>query len=187
MDLHKLNIRKQALKSRNSLNTSELRDLSNKISALLLKFNLSRKNISCFLPIKENKEVDTIDLINKLCETNKIYVPVTDFINLDIHHIRYIPGDALKLNNYKIPEPVNQKDQVDSFQLDVFIIPLLASDIKGNRIGYGKGFYDRMLLSSNPNSLKIGLSFFEPFDSIPSEPHDIPLTHLITPNRIFEF
>ena len=66
-------------------------------------------------------------------------------------------------------------------------IPLLQADVRGNRLGYGKGFYDRYLALCRPDVIKIGLNFFEPIPIISTEETDIPLDYLIIPNRIYEF
>ena len=67
-------------------------------------------------------------------------------------------------------------------------IPLLAYDKTGNRVGYGKGFYDRFLAQCKPETLKIGLSFFEAEneDFITSE-DDVRLDYCVTPNQVFQF
>ena len=67
-------------------------------------------------------------------------------------------------------------------------VPLLAFDIKGNRVGYGKGFYDNFLAKCKPETLKIGLSFFEPENEIREIlPKDIRLNCCVTPTRICFF
>jgi 5-formyltetrahydrofolate cyclo-ligase len=69
----------------------------------------------------------------------------------------------------------------------LILIPLLAYDTRGYRLGYGKGYYDKYLSEMDPQVLKVGLSFFEPVDRIPEEPHDIPLDLCITQNGIRNF
>ena len=72
--------------------------------------------------------------------------------------------------------------------IDVVFIPLLAYDAKGHRIGYGKGFYDRFLQQCKPETLKIGLSFFEAETSIiPHEFTDISLDFCVHPKGIYQF
>ena len=67
-------------------------------------------------------------------------------------------------------------------------VPLLAFDQKGHRVGYGKGFYDRFLKQCQNNTLKIGLSFFEPLDSLlKAQPHDINLDAVVTPQGSYWF
>jgi 5-formyltetrahydrofolate cyclo-ligase len=90
-------------------------------------------------------------------------------------------------NNYNIPEPLNGINLPDDI-IEVVFVPLLAFDKIGNRVGYGKGFYDKFLSKCKPSTLKIGLSFFEAepliegvFDT------DIKLNHCITPNEIYCF
>jgi 5-formyltetrahydrofolate cyclo-ligase len=73
-------------------------------------------------------------------------------------------------------------------QLDVVLVPLLAFDEKGFRIGYGKGFYDRYLARCRPNVLKIGISFFDPVSIISdTNEYDVPLSYCVTPQRLYVF
>jgi 5-formyltetrahydrofolate cyclo-ligase len=72
--------------------------------------------------------------------------------------------------------------------IDMVIVPMLVCDKKGYRVGYGKGFYDKYLTSCKKDVLKIGLSFFDPVDTIEDvEQFDVPLTHCITPETVYEF
>ena len=72
-------------------------------------------------------------------------------------------------------------------KIDVVILPLLAYDLEGNRIGYGKGFYDNFISNLELEPLKIGISYFSPEKSLESNNHDINLDYCITPNQIFSF
>ena len=93
----------------------------------------------------------------------------------------------LKLNKWGIPEPVNGIE-IPATQLDVVFIPLLAFDEKGNRIGYGKGFYDRFLNECKEDVIKVGLSFFEATTTIEdTNANDIPLDFCVTPEKIYRF
>ncbi len=87
----------------------------------------------------------------------------------------------LEENSYGIPEP--KSGNMGSFyKIEVILVPLLAADRSGNRIGYGKGFYDRLLADIKDDVLKIGLCIgplFDRFDFV--EPHDIKLDYCITP------
>ena len=100
----------------------------------------------------------------------------------------FLLTDSLVLNTnaWGIPEPQGGIE-IDPQQLDVIFIPLLAFDIKGNRLGYGKGFYDRFLSNCKPQALKIGLSLFEAESSIPQEKTDVMLTHCVTPDKTYTF
>ena len=73
-------------------------------------------------------------------------------------------------------------------QIDMILVPLLAFDVSGNRIGYGKGYYDRFMARCRSNTIRAGLSFFPPEPAIESTPgFDVPLTHCITPAQIYVF
>ena len=72
--------------------------------------------------------------------------------------------------------------------VDVVFVPMPAFDAKGCRLGYGKGFYDRVLARCSEDVIKTGFSFFEPVEAISDiDQYDIPLTFGITPNQIYEF
>ncbi len=73
-------------------------------------------------------------------------------------------------------------------KMDSIFIPLLAFDEQGNRLGYGKGFYDRYLQTCRPDAQKIGFSWFEAEILLPSiDAHDVPLNYCVTPNRLYVF
>src|SRR5690606_3034621 len=93
----------------------------------------------------------------------------------------------IKKNHWNIPEPVEGLE-VPANKLDVVFLPLLAFDLIGNRVGYGKGFYDTLLLQCRPEVVKVGLSLFPAEEKIKdSEPHDVPMDYCVTPDRIYSF
>jgi 5-formyltetrahydrofolate cyclo-ligase len=96
--------------------------------------------------------------------------------------------DATKIevNRFGIPEPV-EGIEVSPTSIDVIFVPLLAFDKAGNRLGYGKGFYDIFLKQCPASVLKVGLSLFPAEDAIPAETHDQPLDYCITPSKIYSF
>jgi 5-formyltetrahydrofolate cyclo-ligase len=90
-------------------------------------------------------------------------------------------------NEYNIPEPVDGIE-VPISKVDVVFVPLLAFDTKGNRVGYGKGFYDKFLSQCQPETIKIGLSFFDAEEEIVDVfQDDIRLNYCVTPNKIYNF
>lgn len=79
-------------------------------------------------------------------------------------------------------------EKILPLQIDMVLVPLLAFDRAGQRVGYGRGFYDRFLPLCRPDCLRVGLSFFGPLEKIADAGEmDVPLTHCITPDRIYEF
>lgn len=94
---------------------------------------------------------------------------------------------VFKTNRYGIEEPI---DGIDMFptEIDLVIVPLLSFDIYGNRVGYGKGYYDRFLRRCRKDCIKIGFSYFEPIDQVEDiNKFDVKLDFGITPNSIFAF
>lgn len=173
---------------RSELSFETLEDLSVQIANNILQLPIwDFTNYHLFLSISNKKEINTEYLLHILQGRDKtIVVPkVIDGIP-DMEHILLQDNTALKLSNYGVPEPVSGIE-IQAEKLEVIFIPLLAYDKNGNRLGYGKGFYDRFLSQCNPDAIFIGLSFFEPESIIPFEKTDISLHYCITPKRVFSF
>ena len=140
-----------------------------------------------FLAIAEKKEVNTEYLLHILQGKDKsICIPKATFQTGEMEHILLQENTAITVSNYGIPEPINGIS-IPPTQFDVVFVPLLAFDQHGNRVGYGKGFYDRFLAKCRPDCLKIGLSFFEAEEKILYENIDFPLDFCITPSKIYSF
>lgn len=102
-------------------------------------------------------------------------------------HFLLTDNTKIKKNEYNIPEPVNGLP-VPVENIEVVFVPLLAFDVFGNRIGYGKGFYDKFLANCKPETVKIGLSFFESVNQIDDIfESDIKLDYCVTPQKIYTF
>lgn len=94
---------------------------------------------------------------------------------------------VFKINQYGIEEPLDGIDMIPS-EIDLVIIPLLCFDKKGNRVGYGKGYYDRFLKHCRKDCVKIGFSYFDPIDEVEDvNKFDVKLDIGITPDAIYEF
>jgi len=146
--------------------------------------------IHVFLPIKKFKEPNTLMLINWLSENYpeiQLVISKSDLKTNVMDHYLWDKDQILELNKWGIEEPQGGK-VILPHQIDGVIIPLLAFDKRGERIGYGKGFYDRFLSACRPDCLKIGLSFFEPIDKIEdTDPTDIALDYCITSQKTWKF
>jgi 5-formyltetrahydrofolate cyclo-ligase len=102
-------------------------------------------------------------------------------------HFLLTDNTQIKKNEYNIPEPVDGLE-VPATKIDVVFVPLLTFDKKGHRVGYGKGFYDKFLSECKPETIKIGLSFFEPEELISDIlDSDVILDYGVTPNVIYSF
>ena len=141
-----------------------------------------------FLPIEQQKEVNTEFILHLLSGKDKeIVVSKSDFETRIMTHFLLTDNTKIKKNEYNIPEPVNGL-AVPSQTIEVVFVPLLAFDIFGNRIGYGKGFYDKFLAECKPETIKIGLSFFEAVDQIDDVfESDVKLDYCVTPEKVYRF
>ena len=102
-------------------------------------------------------------------------------------HFLLTENTKIKKNEFNIPEPLDGIE-IPSNKIDVVFVPLLAFDKNGNRIGYGKGFYDSFLNECKTDVVKIGLSFFGAEERINEVfKTDIPLDFCVTPNEIYSF
>lgn len=185
---HKSDLRIKYKKLRETLSVDAIEDMSLQIANHSLKLPIWNKtNYHLFLPIPEKKEVDTSAILHILQGKDKsIIVSKTNFEKNEMQHILLQENTPLKISEYGIPEPVSGIE-VQPEMMDVIFVPLLAFDLNGHRIGYGKGFYDRFLDKCRPDSVTVGLSFFEPEPHILFEDTDVPLQYCITPKKIFDF
>ena len=140
-----------------------------------------------FLPISDKNEIDTSFILSILQGKDKnIVLPK---MNKDNTLTNYLLTDStiIKKNNWNIPEPVDGLE-VPPEKIDVVFMPLLAFDTLGNRVGYGKGFYDNFLKQCRPEVIKIGLSLFDAEEKITDiHENDIPMDYCVTPEKIYEF
>ena len=141
-----------------------------------------------FLPIEEQKEVNTEYILHLLSGKDKeIVISKSDFETRKMSHFLLTDNTKIKKNEYNIPEPVNGLP-VPSETIEVVFVPLRAFDVFGNRIGYGKGFYDKFLAECKPETIKIGLSFFEAVNQIDDVfESDVKLDYCVTPEKVYKF
>ncbi len=185
----KSEIRKKALEIRRAYTSLEATELNELLLNNFKKIDFSEvQTLHIFLPIIEKQEPNTFLLIDWLkanYSNIKILVPKTDFNQFLMTHHEYLGKERLKKNAFNILEP--QQEESYNGEIDMVIIPLLAFDLLGNRVGYGKGFYDRFLSTTNVGK-KIGLCFNEPISIIADAgAHDIKLDACITPSKTYWF
>lgn len=124
-------------------------------------------------------ELSTIDFIDKWHTRKHFFLPRVNGVNLDV-----LPYDRTRLQygSFHIEEPTGD-DIEDIDNIELIIVPGIAYDNRGNRVGRGKGYYDRLL--SRTKATKIGIGYdFQLLDEIDSEPHDITMDIVITDSRI---
>lgn len=143
-----------------------------------------------FYPIEQNNEVNTFLITDYLHFRNPNLHICYSKTNLKDNTMQAIVCNAdtiFEANAYNIPEPLDTATAHPA-DLDMVIIPMLAFDKNGNRVGYGKGFYDRYLKGCRNDCIKVGFSYFEAIDCIDdANEFDVPLDLCITPQRTYVF
>jgi len=162
--------------------------------AILLEFKkIDLTTIKCihiYLPINSQNECNTypiIDFIRENYPKINMAIPKANFENGKMDAVFFNPETQLATNNLGIAEPIDG-EVIDPKIIDMIICPLLAFDLKGNRVGYGKGFYDRFLAQCKTDVIKLGLSYFEPINNLTDcNESDLPLSSCITPTQHYFF
>ena len=147
-------------------------------------------NVLSFYSIDEKNEVNSFILTDYLHFRNpslKVAYPKMDIVTTTMHAISCAADEAFQTNEFGITEPMSN-DVIAPEEIDMVIVPLLAIDKKGYRVGYGKGYYDRYLSECRKDCLKVGVSYYAPIDVIDdAEEFDIPLDLCITPDEVYVF
>ena len=188
LTMDKSQIRKQYKSLREGLSKTQIENRSISIANRCLELPIWNKQIMhIFLSIENQKEVDTSFLRTLLQGKDKEIVIPKIIDSVRLQHFLLTDHTLFKKNSLGIPEPVSGIEIKPSI-IDVVFIPLLSFDSKGNRVGYGKGYYDRFLLNCKEDCLKIGLSFFEEEQCVfDVEDTDIPLDFCVTPKQIYQY
>ncbi|MCK8524182.1 5-formyltetrahydrofolate cyclo-ligase [Aquimarina sp. D1M17] len=187
--MNKQELRAKYKTLRNSLSEDEVNEKSMKIANNLLELPIWEKSFfHLFLSIQKQKEINTEFILHILQGKDKnVVVSKSNFRNNTLENFLLTDATVLKVNSLGIPEP-DGGIPIPNEHIEVVFIPLLAFDLLGNRVGYGKGFYDRFLASCKPETLKIGLSFFTAEEQIEGIiPEDIRLDLCVTPLKTYNF
>lgn len=161
-------------------------ELSRRVASWLAGASGSRRIVSAFLPIRT--EIDTRPLITKLCAAGiTVVLPTIVGDNPNLEFRAWQPGEPLAKGAFGVEEPLSEADVLDPTTL---IVPLLAFDRDGYRLGYGGGYYDRAIdrLKAKHTVQAIGIAYDgQEVVHVPREGHDERLTAIITPERVIEF
>lgn len=184
----KAEIRKIYLQKRLSLTEAEYLSLNQLLcNRFFASVNLLRVSVlHTFLPIAGKKEPDTWLIIDRVRrEFPHIHIAAPRLRGNDLEHI-LLEAPETEVNKWGIPEP-SSGSKVAAEKIDMVLVPLLAFDREGQRVGYGKGYYDRFLKNCRNDTQRIGLSFFPPLQHIMTAPHDVRLSACVTPEEYFMF
>lgn len=189
--MRKKELRKIFREKRNALTVSEIEKNNDLILLQFQKIALPFIDVvHSYIASEDLREPDTSLILRYLEFKNlqlKIAAPKIDVETLRMTHYHITSYDQLQKNIYGIEEPVSGVIILPK-DVDLALIPLLAFDRSGHRVGYGKGYYDRFLEDCRKDVLKIGISFFEPVELVEdSDSHDITLDFCVTPLSIYEW
>lgn len=187
MTLEKAEIRRYVLRARSLLTLDQRTSKDARIAARLERLKIFRESRSILLYCSFRDEVNTRGLLKKWIDKKQIYLPrltsEETFIVLPV-----APLESLEVNRFGIAEPELPKkgfrDAQQPQPLDLIIVPGVAFDRQGNRIGMGKGYYDRFL-SAQKGALRVALAYSEQvLDQVPHKPYDEPVDMIITEDEV---
>lgn len=143
-----------------------------------------------FYPMEKRNEVNAFLITDYLHFRNpnlQICYPKMEIEAPNMEAIACHADTIFEANAINILEPL-ETEIVQPEDLDMVLVPMLISDVNGNRVGFGKGYYDRYLSRCRPDCLKVGLSYFEPVERIEdADEFDVPLDFCITPQQVYVF
>ncbi|GAA4502021.1 5-formyltetrahydrofolate cyclo-ligase [Hymenobacter ginsengisoli] len=196
METTKAALRRAALARRRALTSAEVAQRSRQLANLLFAhFPVAQwRWLHVFLPLARKNEPDTWPLIHRIWDEKlpvRPAAPVVQPDGISLKHYELTPTTPLLTDRWGIPEPLaDPATEVAPAQLDAVLVPLLACDQQGQRVGYGGGFYDRFLAECRPGTLFIGLNILddEPVLSLADVlPTDVPLHACLTPSQVWNF
>lgn len=174
--------RREALRLRSQLTPDESAKLSGQIFEKFVGYIKLHNFKSIHIYISYNNEPDTYTIIEYLLANG--YEVCVPYIRGEIMHTSRLQKMDFVNGKYGIPEPKIIDEVQSATHYDLIVVPTLAYDTTNNRLGYGKGFYDRFL-ATQPHARKIGLSYsFNKVDELPTDKYDIPLYIVITENPV---
>lgn len=191
---NKKDLRAHYKKLRCSFTDEQARKMDQKIMIQFRKIPIQGKGLKTaliYIPLSHTREVDT-QLCRRYLQEEiqpglQIAFPKTDFTTLDMNAILPAAATTFTEKKHRLTEP-DKGQKLLPKAVDIVLLPLLVFDQKGNRVGYGKGFYDRFLAKCRPDVLKIGLSYLPPITQIEDiNEFDIPLDYCATPDRLYDF
>lgn len=180
-------IRIKILKQRLDLPKDEVKERSKAVREVLFELPIFKNANFVMSYMDIRNEVETGPIIDLSLQAGKrVAVPISDVDNITItaSEIKNYPEDLVP-GAYNILEPREECIRpVSPKEIDIFLIPGIAFDLKGNRIGYGAGYYDRFLSSLRSDAVTVALAFdFQIVDHVFPEGNDIAVQYIVTDKR----
>ncbi|MCV6638171.1 5-formyltetrahydrofolate cyclo-ligase [Candidatus Albibeggiatoa sp. nov. NOAA] len=188
--MNKQILRKQFLQKRKQLFPQDIEQASHAIKTQFFNyFSINFDTLHIFLPITKQNEINTWPIIKQLFQQYpqvQVVIPKTNIQHQTLSHHFLDSNTKLIQNRWGIEEPIEAPTCAEK-AIDMVLIPLLCFDQQGNRVGYGKGFYDRFLAECRADVIKVGLSLFDPIVQISdAHAHDVQLDYCITPYSVIQ-
>ncbi|MDR5586229.1 MULTISPECIES: 5-formyltetrahydrofolate cyclo-ligase [Clostridium] len=181
----KKELRKKILKIRKEMDINKKRNFDNIIHNKFLKSKFYSQCRNIFVYISYDSEIDTKTIIRKALEDGKnIYVPRTNYNTKLMEAVKISSLENLIKDKHGILQPTESGLAVELEEIDLIIMPGVAFDNNGGRMGYGGGFYDRYMSKCSKNIQKISLAYdFQILDNVPMDSHDTRVNSIITENK----
>ncbi|MGL5352823.1 MAG: 5-formyltetrahydrofolate cyclo-ligase [Clostridium sp.] len=186
--MDKKKIRNKIIKDRDLLSLDVRKQKDDLILNNLLQSELYKNSVKIFTFINYGSEVETKEFINKALKDGKrVFIPKTIKATREMKAIEVSSLENLKPDEWGILEPSEFNGEINKNLLDLIIVPGVVFDKKGNRVGYGGGYYDRYFSDINLEIKKIALSYeLQLVEFIESDSHDIKVDYIITENELIE-
>lgn len=181
-------LRKEIIEKRNNMDLVKKEEMDEKILNKFYESKYYKEAEKIFMYISYGSEINTRKIIDKALKDNKkIFVPRTEFKTRSMDAVEITTLHNLIESKYGILEPSKEKPHIDPNELDLIVVPGVAFDRNGGRMGYGAGFYDRYfkkISKDNINKImKLALAYeLQLLDRVPMNEQDVPVNYIITEN-----
>ena len=181
----KLAVRNDTLGKRRAMSTESQKQKSQAIVNYLIELSLFKDaiTIATYLPLKS--EVDVSRLL-RLKHRAKSFVAPRTLPNFELSFHRVTSSDTFELGFGDVQQPIESADFVSISKIDLFLVPLAACDRKGNRLGFGRGYYDRALADAPGYKLGIGFQC-QLLDHVPFDAYDVPMNGFVSEEGLIQF
>lgn len=184
-------LREQIRRNRQKLSREEVEEKSKLIKEKLFSLSefQSARTVAFYVAMKKSNEVETEGMIKESLRLGKrVLVPITDLVEDKLVFSEIKNFDDLLPSTFDILEPAPELRKILPYEsIRLIVVPGLVFDLHGHRIGYGLGFYDKVLSQLTKYVTRIGLALeLQVVEKLPNEDHDVRLDKIITEERIVE-
>lgn len=179
-------LRKEILEKREHIDKAEKEKMDTEILNSFYESKYYKEAMNIFIYISYGSEINTRSIIRRaLNESKRIYVPRTELKTRVMDAVEISSLDNLVKSSYGILEPSKDKPCIDPNELDLIVVPGVAFDRNGGRMGYGAGFYDRYFKKITGNNIeritKLALAYdFQVVNEVPMGEFDMPVDCILT-------